>query len=242
MEWDAQAIVLEVRPFGEADTLASVLSGGDGVYRGLVRGGQSRGKAGIWQPGNLVQARWVARLAEQLGGLTAELIYPAAAHAMADRRALAVLTSACAIAAGALPERAPHPQVFAALARLLARLADPDLLTHYIFWEMLLLSDLGYGLDLSACALTGATGGLAYVSPRSGRAVTAEAAGEWRDRLLPLPGFLVGGNLRDAEAWRDGLRLAGHFLARDAFGHQHRPMPEARFRLLALIEAAVPEG
>jgi DNA repair protein RecO (recombination protein O) len=106
--------------------------------------------------------------------------------------------------------------------------------------EMVVLSDLGYGLDLSACAITGRTEGLAFVSPRTGRAVTREGAGVWADRLRPLPGFLVGSAPPDIAAWRGGLRLTGHFLARDAFGHQHRPLPQARRLLYDRIAAMVP--
>jgi DNA repair protein RecO (recombination protein O) len=102
------------------------------------------------------------------------------------------------------------------------------MLTDLIRWETILLTELGYGLDLTICAVTGETAGLAYVSPKTGRAVTSAAAGEWVARLLRLPAFLTGGNTASPADWQDGLRLTGHFLARDAFGHQHRPMPLAR--------------
>ena len=111
------------------------------------------------------------------------------------------------------------------------------LLSDLIRWELTLLADLGYGLDLSACAVTGESTGLAYVSPRTGRAVTAAGAGEWTERLLPLPGFLTGQASPDAAGWRDGLRLTGHFLARDAFGHHHRPLPQARVMLYDRVSA-----
>jgi DNA repair protein RecO (recombination protein O) len=102
------------------------------------------------------------------------------------------------------------------------------MLPDVVRWEAALLSDLGYGMDVSVCAVTGQTAGLAFVSPRTGRAVTDEAAGTFTDRLLPLPGFLTGANTSNAADWRDGLRLTGHFLARDAFGHHHRALPQAR--------------
>lgn len=239
MEWDSPAIVLEARPYGEADALAAVLTEDHGAHRGLARGGLSRSKAGTWQPGNLVQARWVARLADQLGSLTAELVHPGAALAMDDPMALAVLTAACAVAEGSLPEREPHPRVFNGLLHLIAHLSEgPEVsLPELIRWEATLLADLGYGLDLARCALTGATAGLAYVSPRTGRAVAAEAAGDWAPRLLRLPGFLVGANTSDAADWRDGLRLTGHFLERDAFGPHHRTLPVARHMLYDRVAA-----
>ncbi len=232
MEWQAPAIVLAARPHGEGDALVTVLTEEQGKHNGLARGGSSRAQASTWQPGNLVQARWIARLAEQLGSMTAELVHPGAALAMDEALSLAILSSACAVADGALPEREPHPQVFAGLVQLIAGLArGADSLTDLVRWEAVLLAELGYGLDLTACAVSGATAGLAWVSPKTGRAVSDAAAGEWRPRLLRLPGFLAGSNTADAEDWRDGLKLTAHFLTRDAFGYQHRPLPPARLML-----------
>ncbi len=238
MEWEAPAIVLDARPYGEGDAIATVITEDHGAHRGLARGGAARGRAAVWQPGNVVQARWVARLADQLGSLTAELVHPAAALAMEDRLALAILRAACAVAEGALPEREAHPRVFAGLLRLLAQLASgPEALGAFVRWEAGLLADLGYGLTLDECAITGATEGLVWVSPRTGRAVCDAAAGEWRPRLLPLPQFLRGDAPGAAAEWRDGLRLTGHFLARDAFGHHHRPLPAARVALYDMVSA-----
>jgi DNA repair protein RecO (recombination protein O) len=238
MEWEAPAVVLAARPYNEGDALVTVLTELHGNHHGLARGGSSRSQASTWQPGNLVQARWVARLPDQLGSMTAELVHPGAALAMDDALSLAILSAACAVADGALPEREPHPRVFAGLVQLIAQLArGPDALTELVRWEGILLAELGYGLDLSACAVSGATAGLAWVSPWTGRAVSDAAAGEWRDRLLRLPGFLAGGNAAVAVDWRDGLKLTGHFLARDAFGHQHRPLPPARHMLYDRVAA-----
>jgi len=244
MDWDAPAIVLDARAYGEGDAIAGVMTEAHGLHRGLARGGAGRAGAAIWQAGNLVQVRWVARLAEQLGSFSAELVHPAAALAMDDPLALAMLSAACAVAEGALPEREPHPRVFHGLLQFIARLSQgPAMLAELVRWETLLLADLGYGLDLTACAVTGATTGLAYVSPRTGRAVTAAAAGAWAGRLLRLPGFLVGADTGTAADWRDGLVLTGHFLARDAFGHHHRPLPAARRmlydRVAALAESEI---
>lgn len=239
MDWELPAIILDTRPFGEGDALATVLTEAQGSHRGLARGGASRARAATWQQGNLAQVRWVARLTDQLGSFTAELVHPAAALAMDDPLALSVLTSACAVAEGALPEREPHPRVFSGLLHLIAHLSEPPdrSLPELIRWEAMLLADLGYGLDLSACAVTGDTTGLGWVSPRTGRAVSEAAAATWKPRLLRLPGFLVGANISDAADWRDGLRLTGHFLARDAFGNQHRPLPTARQMLLDRVAA-----
>ncbi len=243
MEWDAAAIILDARPYGEGDAIATVMTAEHGTYRGLARGGGSRGRTAIWQPGNLVQTRWVARLAEQLGSFSAELVHPAAALAMDDALNLAMLSAACAVAEGALPEREPHPRLFDGLLHLIAHLPEgAALLPDLIRWEIALLADLGYGLDLSSCAVSGETAGLAYVSPKTGRAVTAAAAGLWKSRLLRLPAFLVGGNEAGQTDCRDGLRLTGHFLARDAFGHHHRPLPAARQMLYDRVAAMAAES
>ena len=238
MEWDAPAIILDARPFGEGDALATVMTETHGAHRGLARGGASRRGAALWQQGNLAEIRWVGRLADQLGSFSAELIHPAAALAMDDALQLAMLTAACAVAEGGLTEREPHPQIFDGLLHLIARLAQgPDLLAEQIRWEALLLADLGYGLDLSACPITGATEGLIYVSPKSGRALTAEGAGKFAPRMLPLPPLLLGETAGDPVQWRDGLHLTGHFLARDIFGQRNRPLPQARVALYDRVTA-----
>ena len=240
MEWQAPAIVLEVRALGESGAVVSLLTEEHGRHAGLAKGGASRAQAGLWLPGNLVEARWVARLADQLGALAGEMVHPAAALAMEDPLALALLTSACAIAADVLPEREPHPRAFQGLVSLIGHLAGgaEGVLADYVRWEALVLGELGYGLDLSACAVTGARSGLTHVSPRTGRAVCAEAAAPYLDRLLPLPGFLLdGADPGDAAAWDAGLRLTGHFLERDAFGARHRAVPEARHRLADRVAA-----
>ncbi len=238
MEWEAPGIILEGRPYGDADLVVAAFTATQGVHRGLARGGASRARVALWQIGNLVSLRWVGRLSEQLGSLTGEMIQAIAPGAMDDALSLGLLRAACAVAVGALPEREPHPPTFAALLHLLPRiaahLATPGDLARF---EMVLLADLGYGLDLAACAVTGETEGLALVSPRTGRAVTEAAAGLWRERMLPLPAFLQDESAAgDAAQWRDALRLTGHFLERDAFGHHHRPVPEARRHLYEMLK------
>jgi DNA repair protein RecO (recombination protein O) len=243
MDWDAPAIVLDARPYGEGDAVATVMTAEHGAHRGLARGGAARGRTAIWQPGSLVQVRWVGRLSEQLGSFSAELVHPAAALAMDDPLALGMLAASCAVAEGALPEREPHPRVFEGLLHLIAHLSQGErVLGDLIRWEAVLLAELGYGLDLSCCAVTGERAGLAFVSPKTGRAVTAAGAGIWTSRLLRLPSFLVGGNEAGPGDWRDGLRLTGHFLERDAFGHHHRPLPLARRMLYDRVAALAAES
>jgi DNA repair protein RecO (recombination protein O) len=248
MEWQAPAVVLDIRPHGDSGVVVSLLTEAHGRHAGLAKGGASRGQAALWQPGNLIEARWVARLAEQLGAVSGELVHAAAALAMEDPLALAVLRAATAVADGALPEREPHPRIFHGLVALIATLArGPEpALPDLVRWEADLLAELGYGLDLGRCAVSGTTEDLRWVSPRSGRAVSEAAAGDWRDRLLPLPAFLLGQGPSGAADWLAGLRLTGHFLTRDVFGTHHKPLPAARGmladRLAALVAPAPDPG
>ena len=230
-EWAAPAIILATRPHGEGGAVVTLLTEAHGRHAGLVKGGASRGQAALWQPGNLIEARWVGRLAEQLGSLSGEMVHAAASMALDDPLALAVLTAACAVADGALPEREAHPACFHGLVGVIAALArGPEhALPLLVHWEAGLLSELGYGMDLSRCGATGATEGLIWVSPRTGRAVSEAAGAPYAERLLPLPDFLRDPTQpSDAQEWLAGLRLTGFFLSRDAFGHQHRPIPPAR--------------
>lgn len=229
-EWEGPAVVLAARPHGDANMVVTLLSEALGRHAGLARGGQSRAQIATWQPGNLVEARWVARLSDQLGALGGEVVHPAASLAMEDALALATLASACAVAEGALPERIPHPRAFHGLVRVVVALARDTAqgLQALIGWEATLLAELGYGLDLSACAVTGGTDDLAWVSPRTGRAVSAAAGAPYAPRLLALPAFMLGEAAAGPADWLAGLRLTGHFLERDAFGQLHRPMPPAR--------------
>ncbi|HEY1412883.1 MAG TPA: DNA repair protein RecO, partial [Rhodopila sp.] len=145
MEWDAPAIILDARPYGEGDAVVTVMTEAHGPHRGLARGGASRGKAGTWQPGNIVQVQWIARLSDQLGSFTGELVHAGAAHAMQDALALSMLTASCAVAEGAIPEREPHPRILDGLLRLIPRLPlGESLLTDLVQWELVVLSDLGY--------------------------------------------------------------------------------------------------
>jgi DNA repair protein RecO (recombination protein O) len=133
--------------------------------------------------------------------------------------------------------------VFDGLVHLIAHLSrGAELLPDLVRWETVLLAELGYGLDLTSCAVTGEAAGLAFVSPKTGRAVTAAAAGVWASRLLTLPAFLVGGIEAAPADWRDGLRVTGHFLERDAFGHHHRPLPAARQMLYDRVAALAAES
>jgi DNA repair protein RecO (recombination protein O) len=219
MEWQEEGILLAARALGEGSAVISLLTRGQGRHAGLVKGAMSRSAGGRYQPGNRVQAVWRARLAEHLGHLTCELLDCPAARLLDDADRLAGLSSALSVTEAALPEREPHPRVFDGLAAFIEELESGGAgwTASYVRWELALLGDLGYGLDLASCAVTGATEGLAYVSPKSGRAVAAEAAEPWRDRLLPLPAFLGDPDrVAKGEELMQGLALTGYFLERHA--------------------------
>jgi DNA repair protein RecO (recombination protein O) len=240
MEWSEDGLVLAARQHGESSTIVTLLTLGHGRHAGLVRGGGSSRARGVYQPGNLVSAVWRARLTEHLGNFHCELLRGYAGPLLEDPFRLATLGAICAVAESALPEREPHPDVFTQALFLVGMLAEGEsrvsgasCLAAYVRWELTLLRELGYGLDLSSCAVTGEAKDLAFVSPKSGRAVSDGAAGLWRDRLLALPAFLVE-ETAEAEpaAVRQGLALTGWFLDRYVYGPQERRVPPARLRLV----------
>lgn len=239
MEWQAEGTVLTRRPHGENAVIIDVLTAEHGRHAGLVPGGASQKRAAMLQPGARLALRWRARRDDQLGTLTVEPLR-LRAGLMADPLALAGLNAVCALLVFALPERDPHPRLAMATERLLDLIeAGADWPADYLQWEMLLLDELGLGLDLDACAVTGVREGLAYVSPRSGRAVSRAGAGEWADRLLPLPALMGGAGDNRGTGLAEGLAITGHFLhARLAEGMVGRPLPEARARLLRRLAKA----
>lgn len=236
MDWSDEGLLLTIRPHGESAALLEVLTPTRGLWRGLVRGGSGRRMAPVLMAGNDLRLTWRARLDEHLGHFTAEPLRARAGAIMADAERLAALNAVCALAVFALPERAPHPRLHAVAVALLDRLSGGEAwFGVYLLWEKVLLEETGYGLDLSECAVTGEIEGLTHVSPRTGRAVTAEGAGDWTDRLLPLPPLLLNAAAPETRAqMAAGLRTTGHFLHEvlaPALGS--RPLPEARARLVA---------
>ncbi|MFG6530211.1 MULTISPECIES: DNA repair protein RecO [unclassified Sulfitobacter] len=233
MEWRDQGILLSARRHGETSAIIEVFTPAQGRHAGIVRGGTSRKIAPSLQPGAQLDVAWRARLEDHIGAFTVEPLRSRAAVAMQDRLALAGLNAVTGLLAFCLPEREPHPALYQRTEALLDMLGQGDVWPlAYLKWELRLLEEMGYALDLDACAVTGATEGLIYVSPKTGRAVSAKGAGEWADRLLPLPPVLRGGAGNDAEV-AQGLRTTGHFLtvhlARDLGG---KPLPEARARFV----------
>jgi DNA repair protein RecO (recombination protein O) len=231
IEWSDVGFVLSARPHGEGGAVVQLLTREHGRHAGLVRGGGSRRRAGQLEVGNTVRAVWRARLADHLGAYECETVANNAAHWIEDRVRLIAIAAACATAEATLPEREPHPGAYEGLDALIGLLGSPVWPAAYVRWEIGLLAELGYGLDLDRCAVTGARQELVYVSPRSGRAVSAEAGEPWKDRLFPLPGFLVGQGEPTPAAVRDGLALTAHFLRRNVLGPADRDLPAVRLRL-----------
>jgi len=244
VEWCESAIVLAARPHGEASVVATLLTASYGAHAGLVQAARGRKGGGI-QPGNRVVARWRARLPEHLGNFTIEAESNGSAALMDMPLRLIALQSACSLVAVSMPERQPHPGLYEATCALIDTLPGAAWDAAYVAWEVGLLKLLGFGLDLTRCAATGANDLLAYVSPRTGRAISQSAAEPWRDRLLRLPGFLIGQGTAEPAEILDGLTLTGHFLERVAFAATHSPLPAARDRFVEsyrrfALQSAIP--
>lgn len=217
MEWTDEAIVLSARRHGETSMIVTLLTSENGCHAGLVNGGQSRKKQHMLEPGNSVHASWRARLSDHLGWYNLEVLHPTAAPWLNDPEVLAIISSATTLVEAALPERQSMTGIYNSLQALF-NISDRTLWAPaYIKWEMGLLQALGFGIDLSCCALTGALEDLAYVSPRTGRAVTEEAGTPYHDKLLPLPSFLSDGVDWDDDDIFMGLQLTAHFLSRHVF-------------------------
>ncbi len=237
MDWRDQGILLSVRRHGESAAIIDVFTEGHGRHAGVVRGGAGRRMAPILQPGAQLDLTWRARLEDHLGSYQTEPLRSRAAAALSGRLALAGLNAVTALLSFCLPEREAYPALYTRTEQLLDLLEQEDLWPlAYLHWEVALLEDMGFGLDLTACAVTGVEQGLAYVSPKTGRAVSTVGAGDWADRLLPLPPVLLGqgeaGNAEIALA----LGTTGYFLEHHlAPSLGNRPLPEARGRLLDLI-------
>lgn len=244
MQWTDSAIILSAQPFGENASLVRLLSRSHGLYAGMVRGGASPRLRGIYQPGNLVEAVWKARLPEQLGTLGAELLSSCAALFLDDNLRLTALTALCAVTQGALPERQAEEALFLRLYPLLLQIKTnhPGWLQALVQFECDLLTEIGFGLDMTECAASGETENLCYISPKSGRAVSGSAGEPYKDKLLPLPAFLLEeGAVASGNDIIHGLQLTGYFLQKHCFALKERPLPAPRKRLLTLLPSSLPD-
>jgi len=237
MEWQDQGVLLSVRRHGEGAAIIEVLSEFHGRHAGLVRGGGSRKSAALLQPGNLLALTWRARLEDQLGSFIIELNHAHSATLLSSRLRLYAFNALAAMLVHYLPEREPNTAVFHAVIDLLSRLSSDDNWQHrYCLLELEMLNTLGYGIDLSQCAVSGQTFDLTHVSPKSGRAVSRGSARGWEDKLLSYPAFLQQDTLTkiSSEEFRKSLRLSGYFF------EKHVPisppkLPEARLRFAEIV-------
>lgn len=241
MEWQDTGTIISVRKHGETSTIVDVLTEKHGRHAGIVRGGASRKLAPILQPGTQVDAEWRARLEEHLGSYNLE---PTRSRAsiLSDRLALSAMGSVCAVVNFAFPERMSFPRLYEATIDLFDQMSEGGAwLSDYALWEYAVLEELGYGLDLDSCAASGVMQDLIYVSPKSGRAVSAVAGADWADRMLPLPRFLRAQTAtKEAADVLDALKTTGYFLERrlaPALGN--RPLPDARARFVHGLQKTV---
>jgi DNA repair protein RecO (recombination protein O) len=241
MEWSEEGIVVGTRRHGEADMILEVLTAGHGRHLGLVKGGRSRKLRPVLQAGNTLSLTWRARLHEHLGNFRAEAVTERSAMLMASPLGAFGLALAGAHLR-LLPERDPHPRLFDALQLMLDQFDQPTLAAEMMArFEVLLLDELGFGLDLDSCAATGTREELVYVSPKSGRAVSRTAGEPYHDRMLPLPTFLAGQPTGQAEtaALLEAFLLTGYFLERHVFDAKGEGLPEVRLSFLRAVSGAV---
>jgi DNA repair protein RecO (recombination protein O) len=231
ISWEDHGIVLAVRRLGEHDAIVSLLTENQGRHAGVVKGGSGKRARALLQAGNVVKAAWRGRLESHIGTYALEPVHNFAAGALASPDSLAGLSALCAMIETTLPEREPHGAVYRHALRLLKHLGAAGWGAEYVLWEMALLRDMGYGLDLRSCAATGTTENLAYVSPRSGRAVSRDAGAPYLDKLFVLPPFLRSEDADyDTADIVQGLALTGHFFEAHVFGPHQQKMPASRVR------------
>ena len=240
MHWSDDGIIIGTRRHGESSLIVELMTERHGRHLGLVRGGRSRTQRPVLQAGNSVHATWRARLDEHLGNYALEPDTLRAAKLMETPAGLYGLQALAALVR-LLPERDPHPQIYAGLSALVDLLDDPVLAGGLIVrFELRMLEELGFGLDLDSCVATGTNDDLAYVSPKSGRAVSRSAGDPYRDRMLALPAFLLAapGERPGPEDLVAAFRLTGFFLARHVYEPRGIAPPEARERFVGLIQVA----
>ena len=240
MEFEDDAFVLSARVHGETGAIVELLTARHGRYAGHLAGGASRKMKPFLQLGAQVQVEFRARTTEQLGSLKLEPVGEGPSALFDDPLALAGLSAAAGVAAGALPEREPHPGAYLAFDALVAAFGHDEIWPAvFVRFEAGLLDELGFGLDLSRCAATGVTDDLVYVSPKTGRAVSRAAGAPYATRMLTLPPFLLGGQagLRSGDVGA-GFALTGHFLEQFVFGPLNRPLPPGRVWLLEKLAQA----
>ena len=238
MQWTDEGIVLGVKRHGEANAILELMTRAHGRHLGLVRGGTGSRLRPVLQPGNRISTTWRARLDEHLGHYVVEGLDARAASFLPVSHALYGMTHLAALCR-LLPERDPHPQIHAALDDVLEGLLDPRQAgVRVVRFELHLLAELGFGLDLATCAATGTDRDLAYVSPKSGRAVSRQAGEPWKDRLLALPAFLCDKRAHDPSQQEiaDGFALTGFFLVRHVLEPRGLGLADARASFITVLQ------
>lgn len=244
MQWSDEAIVLGARRHGESSVILELMTRAHGRHLGIVRGGSSKRLSPVLQPGNSVQVVWRARLDEHLGTFTVE------GDAMRSARLIGSAAALYGVGAMAallrlVPERDPHPALYETAVVLADHLDDPQIAPAlFARFELTLLAELGFGLDLAECAATGQRHDLVFVSPKSGRAVSGAAGAPYKDRLFALPAFLRGEVAEEPtlEAIRAGFAVTEFFLRAHLFDARGLPIPEERTRFVALSTRNPPEA
>ena len=240
MNWSDEGIVLSASNYGENSLIVSMITSNRGLHAGFVKGGSGKRMRGVFEPGNLIVANWQARLEEHLGMFKCELLEANAALFFNHPLKLAGLSSICAVVECSLQEREPHPKFYKRFKKFINEFDSIDWLHRYVILEVNLLSEIGFGLDLETCAVTGTTRQLVYVSPKTGRAVSKNAGEPYHDRMLVLPQFLSPSCLNEgAVKSRDvceGLTLTGHFLQKHVFFQREQNEPAARTRFIERLQ------
>ncbi len=243
MQWSDEGFVLGIRRHGEANAILELMTRNHGRHLGLVRGGTGSRMRPVLQPGNSVRAQWHARLDEHLGNYTIEPLSLRAGNFFSDAHAVFAVTHLATLVR-LLPERDPHESIFDALAAIVDHITDAQACAALLVrFEILMLSELGFGLDLQTCAATGSDRDLVYVSPKSGRAVSREAGAPWHDRLLALPAYVTdAGRTANGRDIAEGFGLTGFFLARHVLEPRGLALPDARAHFIQAVCRNLPAG
>jgi DNA repair protein RecO (recombination protein O) len=242
MQFTDDAIVLSSTKYGESSGIACILTENYGIYKGLVRGVTGSRQRGLYQPGNIIEATWRARLAEHLGNLTAGLINAGGVAVMDHPIKLAALSAICSMLEATLQERERANEIYQSFKSFITELSgdQSEWQKSYVLLELELLTQLGFGLDLTSCAATGVLEDLIYVSPKSGRAVCRDAGLPYSDKLLKLPEFLIsssrGMEKTIASQIHDGIDLCSYFLDKYFFQPHNLLQPHARARFTIMLK------
>ena len=238
MRWESNGLILNFSKYNEKSYILEIFTEEHGKHKGIIRGLHSKNKRSIIEPGNEVFATWSGRLETHLGNYNVEPIKLWSSHVLQFKDKLSAISSICSLISLTMAERQPNPIIYFSSKKLIEIVASKreDWIREYVFWEMQLLSEIGYGLDLERCAVTSKSSDLLYVSPSSGRAVTNEGAGDFRNKLLPLPKFMTDFKANyDNDDIYNALNLTEFFFKKRFFLPNNLNFPQSRNRLKELF-------